>query len=501
MNVLHMLRNKTNKNDESVFRITLAMSALVAGAISLFIGLRQSVWFDEAYSIIVAKRSVTDIVSLSAVDVHPPTYYLLLKGWAELFGWSELALRSFSVLALVATIVVAGLLVKKMFGPRIAMVALLVMMIAPLLLRYGFEIRMYALAMLIGIAATYALVSAVQSKGREATCWKIAYVVLVALGMYTLYYLALLWLAHLAWIVYLHVAHKGTLANVWHWVLLYAASFVLFIAQIPNVIQQFTNGALAPIGQPLDLQNLIGIASFNTVYQPLWMLSMIASVVVLVAMVAVGYLVNRAFKLTGKRDELVLLAMYIGVPIVILMLISLFKSMYVERYLVDVAIGLLMLVGVSLGIVITDKNKRLRPASIALSSVVFVSLGFGVLQLLAVGNYNFQRAETPTVKQVASSLTECTTLPVVAEGPYTAIELDYYIGDSCDIYFVSEGAELGGGYAPLSESPLRIESLDDVPFKTFTYVTYNKDDVTTSRFTNTSETTFGKLSKLRFSAE
>jgi len=231
------------------------------------------------------------------------------------------------------------------------------------------------------------------------------------------------------------------------------------------------------------------------------MLSMITSVVVLAAVGAVGYLVNRAFKLTGKRDELVLLAMYIGVPIVILMLISLVKGMYVERYLVDVVIGLLMLVGVSLGIVVTDKNKRLRPASIALSSVVFVSLGFGVLQLLTVGNYNFQRLETPTVKQLASSLADCATSPVVAEGPYTAIELDYYIGDSCDIYFVSEMAELGGGYAPLSESALRVKHLDDVSFTEFTYVTYNKDDATTSRFTNTSETTFGKLSKLRFSAE
>ena len=56
-------------------------------AIGLWIGLRQSVWFDEAYSIMVAKQSVGEAIRLTALDTHPPLYYLFLKAWACLFGW------------------------------------------------------------------------------------------------------------------------------------------------------------------------------------------------------------------------------------------------------------------------------------------------------------------------------------------------------------------------------------------------------------------------------
>ncbi len=501
MKFMNLFRTPSKKNDELVFRLVLIASGFVSGAISLLIGLRQSVWFDEAYSIIVAKRPLMEIFSLSAVDVHPPVYYLLLKGWAGVFGWSELALRSFSVFALVGTIIIAGLLIKKLFGVRIATVSLLVIMIAPMLLRYGFEIRMYALAMLIGVAATYALVSAMQGKNRSAKQWKITYVLLVALGMYTLYYLALLWSAHLAWIAYLQFVHKGKVARLWHWVLLYGMSFVLFLPQLPLVIKQFTNGALAPISQPLDLQNLIGIASFNTVYQPLWMLTMVTSVVVLIALGAIIYLIITAFKVTKDKDGLVLLAMYIGVPVALLMTISFIKGMYVERYLVDVTVGLLLLVGVSLGIVITQKSALTLKKRTGLAVAVFVSLSVGVMQLFSMGNYNFQRLEKPSVERLASSVDDCGILPIVAEGPYTAIELDYYLGGACDIYFVSESAELGGGYAPLSQSELRVRNLDEVAFKDFVYVTYNKEEANTNRFKKVTEADFGKLSKLQFSAE
>lgn len=54
-----------------------------------------------------------------------------------------------------------------------------------------------------------------------------------------------------------------------------------------------------------------------------------------------------------NRGILLLLVCYIVVPIAVLMLISLVKSMYVERYLAHVAIGLAMLAGA--------KSLRYRP--------------------------------------------------------------------------------------------------------------------------------------------
>lgn len=81
---------KHSNDYDKVYRWLIIAVPVVAAALSLWIGLRQSVWFDEAYSIMVAKRSASEIIRLSALDTHPPLYYLILKIWANVFGWSAM---------------------------------------------------------------------------------------------------------------------------------------------------------------------------------------------------------------------------------------------------------------------------------------------------------------------------------------------------------------------------------------------------------------------------
>ena len=104
---------KHSNDYDKVYRWLIIAVPVVAAALSLWIGLRQSVWFDEAYSIMVAKRSASEIIRLSALDTHPSLYYLILKIWANVFGWSELALRSLSVIFYGASIAVAGCFIKS----------------------------------------------------------------------------------------------------------------------------------------------------------------------------------------------------------------------------------------------------------------------------------------------------------------------------------------------------------------------------------------------------
>ena len=76
--------------------------ALVA-AIGAFLALTltrlttASIWFDEAYSAYLTRYNLADLTHYTAIDVHPPLYYYLLKGWTNLFGNSVAAYRSLSV--------------------------------------------------------------------------------------------------------------------------------------------------------------------------------------------------------------------------------------------------------------------------------------------------------------------------------------------------------------------------------------------------------------------
>lgn len=59
---------------------------------------------DEAFSWRLIHYSLPEMLSRAAEDVHPPLYYLALKGWSTLFGRSMVSLRCMSILLAVGTI-------------------------------------------------------------------------------------------------------------------------------------------------------------------------------------------------------------------------------------------------------------------------------------------------------------------------------------------------------------------------------------------------------------
>lgn len=452
------------------FWLVLGLAAVFAMLASFIIGLYQSVWFDEAYSLIIAKRPVGQLVSLTAADVHPPLYYLLLKGWASIFGWSEPVLRSLSALFLGVTVVFAGLLIKKLFDKRTAIVSLPFIALSPFLLRYGFELRMYSLAALICIAATYVLVCALESK-KDYRIWGL-YAVLVALGVYTHYYTVLLWTAHLAWLVWQSIINKKTIIKS-PWLKAYLASILLFLPWFPAIYYQVANGVLASVVQPMTIDNLVGIISFAFLYRPVWQLDALLSVTVMLIIITIHYLLTKAMKGLDKKmkQSVVLLASYVVVPVIFLTIVGLVRPMYLERYLAHVIVGVYMLIGVAFAILLKRKNTIIKVLYVFLVSTMIA----GVIQLGHVGNYSFQRLQHPKTKEATATVNCDNNSAILAASPYVAVEIDYYF-PNCPIYFYSESSKLGGGYAPLSESEFRLTDTASqlVSFDTVYYLYYSE---------------------------
>ena len=111
------------------------------------LSLNQSLWLDEAISANVVKNySYSDIITkFSPSDFHPPFYYLTLKAWTSIFGYSEISLRFPSVIFSLITIY----LVFRFFGfwPS------LLLAFNPLYLYYSQEVRMYSLVTLLVFCA------------------------------------------------------------------------------------------------------------------------------------------------------------------------------------------------------------------------------------------------------------------------------------------------------------------------------------------------------------
>jgi uncharacterized membrane protein len=480
-------------SEKRLFVAVLVLSVVFAASASLFIGLHQSVWFDEAYSTLLAKHTVAEIIHLTGLDTHPPFYYLLLKGWASLFGWSELALRTLSVVSMSGALVVGGLLVRKMFGNKVAVGTVILLALSPLLLRYGFEIRMYSLASFIGVSATYCLYSAYKSKENRRK-WLVGYGALVALGMFSLYYLALLWIAHVVWLGLVAVRNKWRVSALLPYLYVYIGAIVLFLPWLPTFMGQVSNDALAPIGQPMNYEQLSGVLSFNTLYQPTYGLTVILTIVILAFIASVIWSIKKgSHVLRGHVDELSLLGAYIGVPIIMLMGISLVKSMYTERYLSHVAISLMMLVGIVVSVALTQHLKRTQ--RIAVIVAIYGTMAIGFCNLITTGNFNFQRNEHPSVKQAAVSIHDCgPNSQIVAADPYVMTELSYYVTD-CQVYFVSQWPTLAGGYAPWSGSKYQIKHTSDIASGRVTYVYYGTpDQAMPASYKEVSTRAYGSLS-------
>ncbi len=134
---------------------------LVAGLVLRMNSLDQSLWLDEATSVLAAKNfSFQDLIfKFSPGDFHPPLYYLILKLWIGIFGTSEIAVRVLSVIFGVATVYVVYAVAKKLFGGNVGLISAALLATAPLHIYYSQEARMYSLETLLVMLVVWFFVS------------------------------------------------------------------------------------------------------------------------------------------------------------------------------------------------------------------------------------------------------------------------------------------------------------------------------------------------------
>lgn len=433
--------------------IVACIAMLATFSPSLFMGLGQSIWFDEGYSILLAKRPLMELIALTNVDAHPPLYYILLKAWAGVFGWSELALRSLSAL-LMAGVVGAGiLLVKRLFSVRVALAVAPLLVVAPFLLRYGYEVRMYALASLIGIVATYVFVAALQAKTNKKL-W-LTYGLFVALGMYTLYMTLVIWLAHAVWL-FIQTKPKRTVLRS-PALVGFGAAILFFLPQLPTFINQTLHSALPGVGNELTLTKLVSVLSVLTIYTPEWQIGGWYSLLLVGGLILFGVLLHSLLKEKVYRSGLLFIATLVVVPLVFYALSSLppRQPIFIERYMAHVAVYVYIIIAVIAVLGLASSKKKQAWAFVAVLAITSIT---GLVRLQSTGNLNLERMQLPQTRQLRAEIPCDTNTTIVADDPYTYIDSIYYF-DNCNLVFYSKDPlEFKGGYAPLHDSTKRINS-------------------------------------------
>lgn len=149
----------------------------------------QPLWWDEGWSLYFATTDVPNLLRLTAVDIHPPFYYLLLHLWIRLFGPGVVPVRLLSVLIGTATVPFLYLVGRRLLGRSGGLLAAFLLAISPFHIYYSQEVRMYGLVTLLGVAAFYCAVRWV-ADGRY---WALmGYGLAATMALYTQYYAAFL---------------------------------------------------------------------------------------------------------------------------------------------------------------------------------------------------------------------------------------------------------------------------------------------------------------------
>jgi len=198
---------------------TAALLGLVGFLISAAGSWQPSYWGDEAASVLSAERSLPSLFRmLGNVDAVHGVYYLLLHGWIDLFGSSELATRLLSALCIGAATAGTAVLARMLVNPRVAVIAALVFAVLPRVTYMGAEARSTALATLLGVWSAVLLVHTVRSRpvtvARTAALWA-SYAVLLAAGIGVFIYTALLVPVHALLVVLLSGPRRRAAMLAW----------------------------------------------------------------------------------------------------------------------------------------------------------------------------------------------------------------------------------------------------------------------------------------------
>lgn len=163
--------------------------AAMAVAVVIRVVMTRGLWVDEAISVAQAQLPFSDMIrELRWADVHPPLHHALLWITVRVVGTSEIAVRLPSILAGAALVPVLYLLGREAFDRSTARIAAAAAVVAPFLVWYSQEARMYSIFML---AATVAVLGQVRALRTNAISGWVLYTVATAAMAWSQYFAVL----------------------------------------------------------------------------------------------------------------------------------------------------------------------------------------------------------------------------------------------------------------------------------------------------------------------
>jgi mannosyltransferase len=366
-----------------------------------------SFWDDEIATISAAGRSPAELLELlRSVDAVHGLYYFFMHAWTSVFGFSEVAMRTPSALAVGLACAGTVLIGRSLGSESIGVASGLVLALLPRMVWAGTEARQSALTALLAVALTLLLIRAWRSN--RPVDW-VLYGICAVAGVCMFMFFALAVVSHAVAALILRRRPLAVMITCGA-----AAAAVL-----PFLLFAMTQKAQVEWIQNRSLVQNLAIAAVKQFFYgddrptgnlpPQWILGFVLVLgVSQIALVAWGlWSVRRA---SAYRPLVVLALVGVVLPMAGLLLVSVVaQPVYVARYLTFTAPLFALLVGLGL-----DRLRTGRKWILPLAATLVV-LGSLVPQLTIKSVVN---EPVDTERRIASFMASQTTTPAAAVYAY-----------------------------------------------------------------------------------
>lgn len=463
---------------------------------SVLLSMSTDIWYDELFSMEFATRPVGELISLTARDVHPPFYYMILRFFLLLVDFLvpgsmlgngvavEITAKLVSVLPFVILFIYGATTVRKRFGIIPAGIFSFFIVTMPQLPEYTTEIRMYSYAILFVTAMMihgYLLVLKMEDKDRK---WDIingiAFWLYATAAAYTHYYgafsIGIIYGVYLIWMLVVYFRHMKKkssdgvlnfkpLATVVIAINLTIAAYIPWISVVLSQVKAVKANYWI---QPVGLRSLGSCVKY--LFKGYFTDDRVGYVLAAVLFALAALLVIRTFIRyikEGAKEDLFCLASFMVLPLVVLTGLTasaLIRPVFVNRYMLP-AYGVFWL---SLSLMVAKELKQPKKSIGFSTGALFLALCLlvGVVDYRAfVGNEKYRKVQMDNTLTLFEELDSDTI--IISNFQHVQSLLSYYLNKKDGDYRVflyQEEPE-----ALIKETVPGLETIDD-PVDIYNYL-------------------------------
>jgi uncharacterized membrane protein len=332
----------------------------------------MSLWHDESFSALLIKYNFNEMIARIKMDVHPPFYYILLRGWNFFFENSLFSLRLFSVLFSILATISIYIFVKQAFKNRnLALFSSLLFVLSCFQIQYAMEARMYSLGTFLVIISSYFLLKAIETKKWN---WWLFYAIATSLGIYTHYFVAFWIFAQGLYLVY--AVYQDVKFSITAWLknknfqfglssyILVAVSYIPWIGTFIKQTMQVQQDYWIPPINTWSIPNTFSKMTSGGTVDPA------KSGYVLVFLMAMIFLAIILFLKRNQAREKWLIVFSLIIPFLLTVALSVKRPIYVDRYFI---FGFPFYSVLLAGAILSIKNKWMKNFLI-----IIAILGFSI---------------------------------------------------------------------------------------------------------------------------